>query len=40
MLNNIYLLSAVPLANLAPDFLISEAHIPRGVTAAIGTAFC
>ena len=37
MLNNIYLLSAVPLANVAPDFSHFGSTIPRGVTAAVGT---
>ena len=38
MLDNIYLSSAVPLANVAPDFSHFGSTIPRGVTAAIGTA--
>ena len=40
MLDNIYLLSAVPLANVTPDSSHFGSTIPRGVTAAIGTAFC
>ena len=31
---------AVPLANVTPDFSHFGSTIPRGVTAAIGTAFC
>ena len=40
ILGNIYILSAVPLANVTPDFSHFGSTIPRGVTAAIGTAFC
>ena len=40
MLDNIYLLSAAPLANVTPDSSHFGSTIPRGVTAAIGTAFC
>ena len=41
MLDNIYLLSAdVTSANIAPDFSHFGSTIPRGVTTAIGTAFC
>ena len=40
MLGNIYLLSAVPLANADLDFSNFGSTISRGVTAAIGTAFC
>ena len=32
--------SAVPLANVGPDFSHFASTILRGVTAAIGTAFC
>ena len=39
MPGNIYLLSAVPLANVTPDSSHFGSTIPRGVTAAIGTAF-
>ena len=38
--DNVYLLSAVPLTNSAPNFSHFGDTVPRGVTAAIGIAFC
>ena len=37
--DDVYLLSAVPLTNSAPDFSHVGDTVPRGVTAAIGIAF-